>query len=1110
MTEGNKNRDIQREVSRIGDTFQLSLIKKSYSSCIDSLQKSANETLDDRNKAILLSKINLLHGLNFRKSMSLEECYEEYLGMIPREFHPNYTLGFSGRQAFVDSILSAKSGIPILIVNSSFGRGILLFDLVAKCEQEKVISQLISLDNILSKHYKQILDEQNNNILTLSKYLPHIMELVDSSRERGLILSICSLLFSSSSIRNYLGIAENVTNSISQDINRLLSEMDDENETLKEKSREHFNDIVKQNEERIKDAEKSLCTKRRLHPQQIEDLDEEIKKRKRRHDMLTKNKERKIQEIASRKLKEWKGKIKRQFGKGKGAYRINREAEKEVFAAIQEHLVAHDRRKGNPETGYIEGRITCKQLTKIANNWLRKNGHKVIKSQETVRSWGKARNKRTRQATQHRGSNLWARQKPQKIYLNIHYNRAHIKYYTRMIFGHATRDKFKQHTIRRAMDDKAYIRCGTSEGFSRPMVKPLVPTLKSENVAIPCYDFPDKVGYVAPGVTLIINDMKEVVDENGKDSYAMTDAIPVVNCKPKYIYDSSSTKWANDMYYTRLCFPEEHEEPGTKLEQFSREELTAFVFLQNSLKQFDMMTILEDFSRIVESEDHAEREHVRITVLIRRLLTVFSRIPSEHPQTFLVHNMLELVNELQNLELKIKECKIVQSKCEDLFSAITMKVKSLMQQLQHIIPKHKSIDIQTTDAGPGVGTSEKLVKFRLAEMFIINDLDLQARFHYAPRDSKTHVVERVMSRLNDALGDGSFIPINRDNILEELGPEKVFLLDKNKLTEKNELINQEAARSCAQKVCQKYVGVPCMGSTLYPHVADARDLYQNFFFDEKYARKCSQATSNKKFNQLPGKAYYSKIQDFISKTYRIYNNGVEGIRQDGTFRCSEEVSRIPAPEPFLNTDGILHYKKISDIGNGFETRDIDDTNPIVQLRSLIEECGLPKIECHEKKGGEVGVIDENNTWHKIQEKLALFVENISGKDLAGVAHKEAQHLYLQLLKKGLNKVSKLKGKLEEKHLHSMLTGPLKIVIKRQPIPAPLPWGGTCFNGNIQIDLLNTCPVDNMLYFCQILFCFRPDILEEFKQLAETDTFASTLIAVYHLFKQKQYGKGKVK
>ena len=84
-----------------------------------------------------------------------------------------------------------------------------------------------------------------------------------------------------------------------------------------------------------------------------------------------------------------------------------------------------------------------------------------------------------------------------------------------MVFGHATRDIFKQHTIRRAMDDKDYIRCGASEGFSRPMVKPLVPTVKSENVEIPCYDFPDKVGYVAPGGVLLNRVRRSPVESGG-------------------------------------------------------------------------------------------------------------------------------------------------------------------------------------------------------------------------------------------------------------------------------------------------------------------------------------------------------------------------------------------------------------------------------------------------------------------------------------------------------------------------------------------------------------------------------------------------------------------
>ena len=48
------------------------------------------------------------------------------------------------------------------------------------------------------------------------------------------------------------------------------------------------------------------------------------------------------------------------------------------------------------------------------------------------------------------------------------------------------------------------------------------------------------------------------------------------------------------------------------------------------------------------------------------------------------------------------------------------------------------IDIQSTDARPGVGTSEKMVKIKMTETFIFGDLDLIARFNYAPRDSNVN------------------------------------------------------------------------------------------------------------------------------------------------------------------------------------------------------------------------------------------------------------------------------------------------------------------------------------------------------------------------------------
>ena len=94
--------------------------------------------------------------------------------------------------------------------------------------------------------------------------------------------------------------------------------------------------------------------------------------------------------------------------------------------------------------------------------------------------------------------------------------------------------------------------------------------------------------------------MEETVDHTGKYTFANKNVTVAVACKPKYLYDISSTKWANDMYYTRLQFPEEHEkETCSASNDFNREELTAYVFLHDSLFQFRFMTIPEDYLRSI-------------------------------------------------------------------------------------------------------------------------------------------------------------------------------------------------------------------------------------------------------------------------------------------------------------------------------------------------------------------------------------------------------------------------------------------------------------------------------------------------------------------------------
>ena len=64
--------------------------------------------------------------------------------------------------------------------------------------------------------------------------------------------------------------------------------------------------------------------------------------------------------------------------------------------------------------------------------------------------------------------------------------------------------------------------------------------LIDEQPELPSYDFPDKAGYIAPGVNLIISDMEEL-DKAGKDVYATNNVTISVTCKPKICYNSSST-----------------------------------------------------------------------------------------------------------------------------------------------------------------------------------------------------------------------------------------------------------------------------------------------------------------------------------------------------------------------------------------------------------------------------------------------------------------------------------------------------------------------------------------------------------------------------------------
>jgi hypothetical protein len=253
----------------------------------------------------------------------------------------------------------------------------------------------------------------------------------------------------------------------------------------------------------------------------------------------------------------------------------------------------------------------------------------------------------------------------------------------------------------------------------------------------------------------------------------------------------------------------------------------------------------------------------------------------------------------EQLEFHIFEKSLCLEGFIDKFKQIGIQVSALLQVFKatSVTPEHRPIDFQTTDAGPGVSTNEQLVRLRMTESFVINDLHFQIRFHCAPRDSKAHKVEQVMSTLNEACGDGRFIDIRNGGIMETIGEQNVLkkVVD-SELQKLKDDTKRSIARECAKKVANRYQGARCMGTVIHARTPDD-DPYNSFYFDEQYLKQCSKAKSVKAKATSPGMGYFEYLQQRTKDIYIKYNNGIEGIRSDPNFRCPFSVKRIPAPVP---------------------------------------------------------------------------------------------------------------------------------------------------------------------------------------------------------------------
>ena len=109
----------------------------------------------------------------------------------------------------------------------------------------------------------------------------------------------------------------------------------------------------------------------------------------------------------------------------------------------------------------------------------------------------------------------------------------------------------------------------------------------------------------------MVNDMKEL-QHKGRDKFVPTDVPIGVTCKPKHVYPSTATNWANDLFSIRYTFRSEHEVPtnsvpGANSNSLPDEALTYLIGIRDSVFQFELMSLKDDYERVVEGGDHLSR-----------------------------------------------------------------------------------------------------------------------------------------------------------------------------------------------------------------------------------------------------------------------------------------------------------------------------------------------------------------------------------------------------------------------------------------------------------------------------------------------------------------------
>ena len=346
---------------------------------------------------------------------------------------------------------------------------------------------------------------------------------------------------------------------------------------------------------RLSDLEESL--------HHLEDRKEELNRLVRKEDKSSANKVRYAAKRVADSLLEQNRVKRRRLAAGR-PMEMGEDEEQFPLQSIEEMSTAHGRR--HDTVLYMNHKVKARDMLKIVNCQREEKNLKALRSLSTVLSRGKAKRATSIQAKRHKGRSLFCCKKPPKTEDKemelTHHQRAHVK---NAVFDFCYKEQDRKYSFMKSIDDKAYVRPGTSVGF-RDVKKMGIYQPTDNNAAgkLPKYDWVNEQVYVTPSTHHIFTKESRVIDV--REVFAMSEDDSFVFMRPKAFVGSSRTIWASEDMELRAIHADLYEVEGSNLSMVFRGFCAR---IKDKIEHFILTTTQKDVLLVTNKLDCVYRQY---------------------------------------------------------------------------------------------------------------------------------------------------------------------------------------------------------------------------------------------------------------------------------------------------------------------------------------------------------------------------------------------------------------------------------------------------------------------------------------------------------------------